>query len=118
MTRQRVEESIHSQMFVNCPYCHGRGSVKSPLALSVDLQRQIGAAMRRIQRKGDPHLQIVVHPMVLDRLRREDEKFLMELQEEFHGTMSFKSDATRHVESFSIVDHDTGKVIYSADDEG
>lgn len=118
MTRQRVEESIHSQMFVNCPYCHGRGSVKSPLALSVDLQRQIGAAMRRIQQKGDPHLQIVVHPMVLDRLRREDEKFLMELQEEFHGTMSFKSDATRHVESFSIVDHDSGKVIYSADDEG
>ncbi len=118
MTRQRVEESIHSQMFMDCPYCNGHGSVKSPLALSVDLQRQISAVMRRMQQRSDePHLQIVVHPTVLDRLRKEDEKFLMELQEEFHGSMSFKSDASRHVESFSIVDSDNGKVLYSVNDE-
>jgi ribonuclease G len=40
MTRQRQEESVRSATYMNCPYCDGRGKVKSALSMSVDIQRR------------------------------------------------------------------------------
>jgi len=115
MTRQRVEESILSSMFVDCPYCKGRGSVKSPLGMSVDIQRQVAAIMRRQRSRKDSvaALQIVVHPTVLSRLRSEDEAVLIDLQNEFEGKLSFLSNRANHVEQFSINDAANGKVLYT-----
>ena len=115
MTRQRVGESVLSSMFVDCPYCRGRGSVRSPLGMSVDIQRQIAAIMRKNGRKNAHRsLQIVVHPTVLDRMRREDEEFLLDLQNKFEGRLSFKSDPAKHMEFFSIIDETTDDVLYSS----
>jgi len=115
MTRQRVEESIQAQMFVDCPYCKGRGSIRSPLNMSVDIQRQLAAIMRR-RKKTDPDiaLQVVVHPAVLDRLRREDEQFLVDLQEQQEGRLTFKSDPTKHMEYFAVLNEKTGELLYSS----
>ena len=118
MTRQRVEESIMSSTYMDCPYCKGRGEVRSPLAMSVEIQRQIAAVLRRRRRQGDGlrELQIIVHPTVLDRLRKEDEEVLVDLQSRFEGRLSFRSDPGRHVESFSIVDPESGSVLYTTVD--
>jgi ribonuclease G len=117
MTRQRQEESLLSKMYSDCPYCKGHGSVKSPLALSADIQRQIGAVMRKGSQEGrDVNLQVIVAPSVLDRLRKEDEAFLVELQRRYTGRLTFKSELHRHPESFCIVDGDTSKVLYSVGD--
>ncbi len=115
MTRQRQEESILSQMYSDCPYCKGHGLVKSPLALSVDIQRQISALMRRFryERRDAVELQIVVAPSVLDRLRNEDEAFLVELQRRYGGRLTFKSELHRHPESFCIAEGESGDILYS-----
>lgn len=113
MTRQRQEESLLSQMYVDCPYCKGHGVIKSPLAISVDIQRQITAVMRRLQ--GDPgetELQILVSPSVMERLRNEDEQMLVEMQRRYSGKLTFKSEVARHPESFAILDRN-GKVLYA-----
>ena len=117
MTRQRAEESLLSSIYTECPYCRGRGEVKSGLAMSVDVQRQISAVMRkRVNRGKALKLQVVVHPSVLERLREEDEQVLIELQSRFEGSLSFRSDATRHVESFQIRDAEKGDVLYTTVD--
>ena len=113
MTRQRVEESITSTMHVDCPYCRGRGHVKSPLGMSVDIQRQIAALLRQHRDGESQKLQIIVHPTVLDRLRREDEQVLVDLQESADGLLTFKSDPSKHMEYFSIVNADSEEVLYS-----
>jgi ribonuclease G len=115
MTRQRQEESLLSQMYADCPYCRGHGLIKSPLALSVDIQRQIAALMRKVRNEGREmvELQIVVAPNVLERLRTEDEAFLVELQRRYTGRLTFKSELHRHPESFCIADGKTGKILYS-----
>jgi ribonuclease G len=119
MTRQRVEESILSTLYVDCPYCRGHGTVKSPLAMSVDIMRQISAIMRRGKKQGGPlDLQVVVHPTVLDRLRREDEQFLIDLQAKYEGRLGFKSDPGKHMEYFAIVNERTGEALYSSADRG
>ncbi|MBL7077491.1 MAG: Rne/Rng family ribonuclease [Kiritimatiellae bacterium] len=117
MTRQRAEESLLSSVYTECPYCRGRGEVKSGLAMSVELQRQIAAIMRKRTNRGKAlKLQVVVHPSVLERLREEDEQVLIELQSRFEGSLSFRSDATRHVESFQIRDAETSDVLYTTVD--
>ena len=115
MTRQRQEESLLSQMYSDCPHCRGHGLIKSPLALSVDIQRQIAALMRKVRNEGRDivELQIVVAPSVLERLRTEDEAFLVDLQRRYTGRLTFKSELHRHPESFCIADGQTGKVLYS-----
>ena len=118
MTRQRAEEGIMSSIHTDCPYCKGRGAVKSALGMSVDIQRQISAVCRKEANQGlAPKLQIVVHPTVLDRLRKEDERFLMDLESEFTGNLTFRSDPSRHIESFMINDIETGKTIYSSSEQ-
>ncbi len=114
MTRQRAEESILSSMVVDCPYCHGRGSVKSPLGMSVEIQRQLSSVLRRFRGRNEiPNLQITVHPTVLDRMRREDEMFLVEMEKQFHGNLVFKSDRMKHYEFFSITNVETNEVLVS-----
>ncbi|MFC1497095.1 ribonuclease E/G [Verrucomicrobiota bacterium] len=118
MTRQRVEESILSSMYIDCTYCHGRGNVKSPLSMSVEIQRQISAVIRKHRGSRKPmNLQVVIHPTVLDRLRNEDEAILIELESKFDGHLGFKSDPAGHVERFVISDADTGKVLYLSTDK-
>ncbi len=114
MTRQRAEKSLLSSMVIDCPYCHGRGNVRSPLGMSVEMQRQLSAVLRRYRKSKDiPPLEIVVHPTVLDRIRREDEDFLVELEHRFNGHLVFKSDPARHVEFFAIINATTGELLYS-----
>ena len=114
MTRQRVEESILSTMYTDCPYCHGRGSVKSAMSMSVAIQRQIAAAMRKQRAaKRSLDLEVTIHPTVLERLRTEDEAFLLDMQEKFGGHLSFKSHPGKHIEYFCIRDREDGNVIYT-----
>ena len=115
MTRQRVDESLESTMYVDCLYCHGRGIVKSPLSMSVEIQRHLLAIMRTHQQEAKQglSLRITVHPTILNRLREEDEGLLLKMQEQFKGRLSFRADAAQHMEEISIVNADTGKDLYS-----
>ena len=113
MTRQRVDEGVLSSMYVDCPYCRGRGSVKSSLSMSVEIQRQIVSQMRRQQGGQGRKLQIIVHPSVLERLRKEDEAVLVDLEAKFAGYLSFKADPARHVEDFEIRNPDTNEVLHT-----
>lgn len=114
MTRQRQEESLLSQMYQDCPYCHGHGVIKAPLALSVDIQRQIAGVMRKAQKTpGTTELQVLIAPAVLERLRTEDEQILVDMQKRYGGKLTFKTESNRHPETFAILDA-AGQVLYSA----
>jgi ribonuclease G len=104
MTRQRHSESVHSAVYHDCPYCKGRGKVKSALTMSVEIQRKLGELLRKRTRdESDFQLRIVVHPTILDRLRTEDEKHLIEIEKRYFGKLSFRADPALHAEQFKIV---------------
>ena len=117
LTRQRSEESILSSMYSDCPYCRGRGTVRSPLSMSVDIQRQLEAVILKQKTTGKgANLEVTVHPSVLDRLRREDEDYLVEVEKRLEGSLRFKSNPSKHMEYFAITDADTEKVLYASMD--
>ena len=68
MTRQRLNESLRESVHDPCPYCGGRGRVKSVMTMSVEIQRQIYACIQKYRDTiGD--MVIVVNSEVLSRSR-------------------------------------------------
>ncbi len=102
MTRQRSVESISGSVFSACPYCHGRGKVKSAMTMSVELQRALHRVMRNNTEVHE--VKVVVHPHVLDRLRTEDEELLVDIERKYAGRLTFRSDPAMHHEKFTILD--------------
>jgi ribonuclease G len=104
MTRQRHTESVRSAVFDDCPYCKGRGKVKSAITMSVEIQRKLQEILKKRSRdESDFQLRIVVNPTVLERLRTEDEKLLIEMEKRYFGKLSFRADPAMHAEQFKIV---------------
>ncbi len=115
MSRQRHEESILSMLSSTCPCCSGHGVVKSPLAISIELQRQLTALLRKADAEKRPFVpKIVISPAVMQRLRTEDAQILAQLQAQFNTKLTFVSELHRHPESYSILDAESGQVLYSA----
>ena len=116
MTRQRHKESVSSGLYSTCPYCAGRGSVKSARTMSVEIQRRLTNVIRRLRThvddKGeDIWLRVFCHPHALERLRHEDERILLEFEETYGVKLSFRADPAYHVENFKIVDARTGQEL-------
>lgn len=107
MTRQRAAESLASSQFVPCPHCNGRGLIKSPMTMSVELQRALHAVMRKHQ-DSVHEVKVIVHPELLARLREEDEELLIDIERRYSGRLSFRSDPTYHQEKFTITNAITG----------
>jgi ribonuclease G len=114
MSRQRQEESILSMLTSTCPYCHGHGVVKSPMAISIEIQRRLTTLLKRAEIEKKPfEPKILIAPQVMQRLRMEDSAVLTELQNTYNTRLSFVSELHRHPESFAILDKATSKVLYS-----
>jgi len=114
MTRQRHTESVRAAVYDDCTYCKGRGKVKSSLTMSVEIQRKLSEILKKRQRdESDFQLRIVVNPTVLDRLRTEDEKLLIELEKRYFGKLSFRADPAFHAEQFKIVNVATNEEMAS-----
>jgi ribonuclease G len=114
MTRQRHSESVRSAVYDDCPYCKGRAKVKSAETMSVEIQRKLQEILKKRTRdESDFQLMIVVHPTVMDRLRTEDEKHLIEMEKRFFGKLSFRKDPAMHAEQFKILNVATNEELAS-----
>ncbi|MBV8329901.1 MAG: Rne/Rng family ribonuclease [Verrucomicrobia bacterium] len=102
MTRQRAQESLTGSMFIPCPYCNGRAVVKSPMTMSVEIQRALHTVLRK---NPDVHdVRVIVNPEVLNRLKSEDEELLVDIERKYAGRLTFRTDPTFHHEKFVILD--------------
>jgi ribonuclease G len=114
MTRQRHTESVRSAVYDDCMYCKGRGKVKSSLTMSVEIQRKLGEILKKRQRdESDFQLRIIVNPTVLERLRTEDERLIIDLEKRYFGKLSFRADPAFHLEQFKIVNVATNDELAS-----
>ena len=114
MSRQRHEQSILSLLSSTCPCCGGHGVIKSPLAISIEIQRQLTNLLKKSEDENKPfEPKIVIAPAVLQRLRMEDAEILKEMQDTFKTPLTFVAELHRHPESFAILDKQSGQVLYS-----
>ena len=110
MTRQRANESLASAVFIPCPHCSGKGVIKSPMTMSVELQRALHSVMRKHQEIVH-EVRVTVHPDLLNRLRTDDEEHLIDIERRYAGRLIFRADPTFHQEKFVIADAKTGEEL-------
>jgi ribonuclease G len=116
MSRQRHEMSNTSGIYTGCPYCHGRGIVKSPRAMSVEIQRRLLSHVRRLRNRPENQgrqlrFRVLLHPTNLERLRTEDEQHLLDFEQAYNVSLAFRADPAYHVENFKILDAETGSEL-------
>ena len=110
MTRQRLNESLGTTLYEPCPYCKGHGQVKTPLTMSVELQRRLISVLGRAK-DDQKSLIVIVHPEVLNRLKTEDGELLVDLERKYHARLTFRSDASFHREQITLANATTGEEI-------
>lgn len=112
MTRQRLNESLLDSMYEPCPYCQGQGRVKTPMSMSVEIQRKLNSVIQKHRDEvGD--IIVVVNSEVLNRFKSEDSKLLVELERSHSGRLIFRSDPALQRERFAIIDAKTEKTLES-----
>jgi ribonuclease G len=112
MTRQRLHESLDSALLEDCPACNGHGQVKTPLTMSVEIQRRVSAILGR-NKPEQKSLTITVHPDVMQRLRAEDGELLVDLERKYECRLTFRSDPSFTREQYTVVNTQTNEEIKS-----
>ncbi|MBN1864714.1 MAG: Rne/Rng family ribonuclease [Victivallales bacterium] len=110
MTRQRESESMLERVFDPCPYCEGKGRIKSAMSMSVLIQRRLKEILCRYRNDKNLSVRVIMHPAILARLKNEDSKLITELEQQFgqQQQMTFRADPSLHHQTFRIVDSETG----------
>jgi ribonuclease G len=99
MTRKRVRESLGRTLCELCPYCEGRGFVKSPTSICYEIFREL----RKIGlKKRDVKVVINAHTSVSDLLYDEEREGLEELERLYNFKVIIKSDKDHHQENFEF----------------
>lgn len=116
MTRQRHQMSNAGNIYVPCPYCAGKGLVKSTKTICSEIQRKILIAAHNLRNSGVNKdsvisMLILLHPDNLKRLQTQDYEYLVVLEKEYNIHLTFRADPSFHVENFRILDPLTNKVL-------
>ncbi len=100
MTRQRVRESIGRTLCEPCPYCEGKGYVKSRATLTYEIFRELRREMKDLL---SDKITLVVHPDVAAILYDEERHGIEELERRFVKEITVTARPVFHQEQFEIL---------------
>ena len=60
------------------------------------------------------NIKITINPLVLERLRNEDEELLVQMEERYHGHLTFVANPNMHVEEFTIINTQNNEELFSS----
>lgn len=99
MTRKRVRESLGRVLCESCPYCEGKGYVKSPRTICYEIFRKI----TRMAKQGVERLVITAHPSVAELLSDEERAGIEEIENKYGIKIIVKEDNKLHQENYEMV---------------
>jgi ribonuclease G len=99
MTRKRVRESLGRMMCEPCPYCEGRGYVKSKISVCHEIFRELRREMLDLR---GTKVMVSVHPQVADLLYDEERRGLEELEKNFKKRITVRAKPGFHQEQFEV----------------
>jgi ribonuclease G len=99
MTRQRMRPSLESAVYDTCPYCEGKGNIKSTATMSIQVIRELRKSLKDSR---DRIVNAYVHPDVAERLLQQEKKALRYLEKSTGSRISVYSEPTAHREDINI----------------
>ncbi|MFC1889516.1 ribonuclease E/G [Thermodesulfobacteriota bacterium] len=99
MTRKRTRESIVQSLCEACPYCEGRGYIKSMPTVCHEIFREI---RREAKRSKNKRITLRVHPEVSDLLYDEKHMVIDAIERELDRRIIIKAKRELHQEQFEV----------------
>ncbi|MBI4597253.1 MAG: Rne/Rng family ribonuclease [Candidatus Omnitrophica bacterium] len=99
LTRQRMRRSFETVSHQSCPYCNGKGSIKSAVTMAIEAIRE---AKRVLKAGHHKTVELLVHPQVAVRLLQEDRPSLTALENTSRAKILVLSDPSLHFEQIKV----------------
>jgi ribonuclease G len=100
MTRKRVRENLTRTLCEPCPYCEGKGYVKSRATMVYDVFRQL---RREIATLPGRQVTLLVHPDIASFICDEERSEIDDLECRFNKQIAITARFDYHIEQFEIV---------------
>jgi len=100
MTRQRMRQDPESVSYQSCPYCQGRGSVKSVETVAILALREMRRFFNQMGRRTEAVISL--HPDVAGYLLKEGYRSVTQLEREFHSRVTVCEDPKLHIEDVRL----------------
>ena len=98
ITRRREGLSLNQLMFAPCSHCHGKGNVKLPETMAIEIRQRLKAAVKEINQT----FTITTHPTVAIALLGDQMQNIEELEQSLTSRFFIRVDEKMHEESFQI----------------
>lgn len=99
MTRQRMRKSIEGKSYQRCPYCSGRGVIKSIPTVAIEAMRKLEHVLAQTRAR---ELFVSVHPEVASHVSRPEHSMTKPLEKRFRKAIRMIEDPNLHIEDMKI----------------
>ena len=100
MTRKRTTESLERRLCVPCPYCDGKGTIKSAETVCLEIFREIMRSSRQFEASK---LMVVASSKVVERILDEQSATIAELEELTGKSIRFQSEDQYAQDQYDVV---------------
>ncbi|MBM3254741.1 MAG: Rne/Rng family ribonuclease [Candidatus Omnitrophica bacterium] len=98
MTRERIHNTVQALSFQDCPYCHGKGRVKSTVTMSILVVKEL---KKFIKGKALRAINLTLNPAVIDEILK-DKGNLSFLERRLRLKINLISNPSAHIEDIKI----------------
>lgn len=100
ITRKRVQESLTRILTEPCPYCEGRGVIKSKITISYDIMRELRRIAPFFTKKS---VQVEAHPDIVDMILSYEKESLDDIELVYNISIEMKPNSSFHLEHYEIL---------------
>ena len=98
MTRERIHKTAQMLSYQNCPYCNGKGKVRSAVTIAIYALKEL---KRFLKGKSLKQVNITLAPAVIEEILKDKEN-LRFLERRFKSKINLISSPTSHIEEIKI----------------
>jgi ribonuclease G len=98
MTRERIHKTVHMLSYQPCPYCHGRGKVRSAVTLAIYGLKEL---KRFLKGKSIRQVNLTAAPPVVEEILK-DKESLKSIEHRFRTKINLISNPAAHLEEIKI----------------
>jgi ribonuclease G len=98
MTRERVHNTVQTLSYQPCPYCQGKGKVRSPITIAIYALKEL---RRFLRGKSLKQANLTLNPAVIDEILK-DKANLRFLERKFKTKINFISNPALHIEDVRV----------------
>ncbi|MFH0901671.1 MAG: Rne/Rng family ribonuclease [Pseudomonadota bacterium] len=99
MTRKRTRESLARKLTETCPYCEGKGHIKSRATVCYEILREV---RRQAEGMRDDTILVTCHPEIAELLATADLEYVEDFERRLGKRILVRSRANSHLDQFEV----------------